>query len=666
MDLSQLSDEELIKLYQQEQQAQKTPEQMTDEELMAAYNQEQAAIQQQRADEGFLPDDMQLIKSLGAAAEVMGSGVTGALSGVVSYPYGMYETYMAGEDAGDKARQQFREDYTYRPRTEYGQRLEKNIGEFMQPAVEYMTEKTQALGEATTEATGSPTAGYAVEHLPMFLLDALGSYGITKALQAGTTRQVPLKNPDGSPTTLLRKALDKRGISYENLPVEQQAAIPAVVDKNMVTRRTGAGKVAQQALESEVQAGTATTGAATLRPGEKGGVQKDPYGKEAVRQGWEEGFVSMAKQANEATKDAMIQMLQLRRNIFADETVLKPKIDPLTGKQSTVPRRPTDIPGDAFLEKARFVEGQATKAAQRLNEIVKTRLPDVKINTMPLEDVMLKGLTDMDIKIVDQQPSGRPILDFRGSNVSKNPAAKGTINDVLDLFEEMGTGQMSAAQFHKMKLRLDDLIDYRKSGTNEGSLTTQAKNYVKMIRRNLNDEIRKVDPEYAQINDQLTRTFEAFDTVRDGLGKNLDMTSTAVGTNLRRLFNNTNARSKVENAVLDVDMLAQELGGNFPVSIWELSNLAAKMDNMMKPVPETGLGATVRGSLAEKATTGKSSAQTVLDIGKAIYDKGRGINANNQLNALEELLRRSRQQTGRQEPTIGNLPAVRNNTDLMP
>lgn len=654
MDLSQLSDEELIKLYQQEQQAQKTPEQMTDEELIAAYKQEQEL--------GVSDLFMQPV----AAAETLLSGGTSAIGGALSYPYGMAVTAMTGnKEAGEEARAGLRQAMTYEPRSKLAQQMAQGLGQVMEPAVEYGREKVGQLGEFTQEATGSPTAAYAAENLPMFLLDALGSYGITKALQAGTTRQVPLKNPDGSPTTLLRQALDKRGISYENLPAEQQAAIPAVVDKNMVTRRTGAGKVAQQALESDIQAGTTATGAATLRPGEKGGVQKDPYGAEAVRQGWDEGFVSMAKQANEPTKNAMIQMLQLRRNIFGDESVLKPKIDPATGKPSTAPRRPTDIPGDVLLEKARFVEGQATQAAQRLNEIAETRLPDIKMNAMPIEDAILKGLTDMDIKIVGQQPSGRPILDFRGSNISKNPAAKGTINDVLDLLEEMGTGQVSAAKFHKMKRMLDELIDYRKSGTNEGALTKQAKDFVKMIRRNLNDQVRKVDPEYAQINDQLTRTFDAFDTLREGVGKNLDLTAPAVGTSLRRLFSNTQARTKVENGILDIDMLAKELGGNFPIEIWELSNLAAKMDNLMKPVAETSFAGEIGGQIAQKAA-GKSSLQTGIDIGKSIYNKARGVNAKSQLNALEELLRRSRQQTGRQEPTIGNLPAVRNNTDLMP
>ena len=630
--------------------------------------QEQAALQP-REDEGFLPTPSQFGESLVAAGEMMGTGVTGALAGLGSYPVGMYKTYTSGEESGEKARQEFREEYTYKPRTQYGKRLEKNIGEFMQPAVEYMTEKTQALGEATTEATGSPTAGYAAEHLPMFLLDALGTYGVTSALKSGTTRQVPLKNPDGSPTPLLRKALDKKGISYEALSEADRAAIPATVDKNMVTRRTGAPRIAEQALEQEVRGGATQSGTAGYQPGAKGGIEKDPLAQQAIKQNWDEGFISLVKQANDPTKAKMLEMINLRRNILTDRSALKPKIDPVTGKRSTQPTRPSDIAGDALLEKARYVEDQATSAASRLNDIANTRLANITMDTAPLQRQIIDQLRNMDIKILnladDGFPQGKPVLDFRGSAISKNGAAKRTISDVLDLMDEMGRGQISALQFHKMKRMLDELIDYRKSGTNEGALTKQAKNFVKDIRKRLNNEVRRVDDEYASINDQLTATYDAFDTLREGVGKNLDLTSPAVGQQLRRLFSNTQARTKVENGIIDIDMLSKELGGQFPVDIWDLAQLSAEMDSLMKPVAQTSFAGEIGSQIAQK-TMGKSSLQTGLDLGKSVYDRARGVTPQSQLNSLEELLRRMQQQSGRQEPTIGNLPAVRNNTDLMP
>ena len=171
MDLSQLSDEELIKLYQQEQQAQKTPDQMTDEELIAAYKQEQEL--------GVSDLLMQPV----AAAETLLSGGTGAIGGAVSYPYGMAVTAMTGnKEAGERARQELRQAMTYEPRSKLAQQMAQGLGQVMEPAVEYGREKVGQLGEYTQEATGSPTAAYAAENLPMFLLDALGTYGITKAL----------------------------------------------------------------------------------------------------------------------------------------------------------------------------------------------------------------------------------------------------------------------------------------------------------------------------------------------------------------------------------------------------------------------------------------------------------------------------------------------------
>jgi hypothetical protein len=649
VDVAQLSDEELMKLAGGSQ-GQVDVSQMSDDQLMQIIGEKDPLNI-----ENFL-------KSLVAAGEVGVSGVTGAFSGLAAYPYGAYVTATEGEEAGEAARAGLREEYTYQPKTEYGQRLTQRIGEFMEPAVSYATEKTQQLGEYTTEQTGSETAGYLAEHLPMFLVDALGSYGITSALKRGTTKQVPLKNTDGTPTAVLVKALDKKGISYDNLPPAQQAAIPAVVTQNMVTRRGGAPAAAQQALEQEVVSGSTQAGAAPFRATERGKIEKDPFAQEAIKQNWDEGFVSLIKQADDATKAKMLEMVNLRRNIMTDRGVLKPKIDPETGVRSTKPTRPSDIPGDELLKKAKFVEEKAIEAATRLNEIARTRLAGKNIDAKPLENQIYAGLDNMDIKVVGQKPSGRPILDFRGSAISKNTAAKNAINDVLDLMEEMGTGQVNALKFHKMKRMLDELIDYRKSGTNEGALTKQAKNFIKDIRKTLNNEVRRVDSEYAKINDQLTQTFDAFDTLREGVGKSLDLSGPAVGQQLRRLFSNTQARTKVENGIIDIDMLSKELGGNFPVDIWDLAQVAAEMDSVLKPVAQTSFAGEI-GSQVAQQIAGQSSLQTAISLGKKGVERARGVNPQAQLRALEELLRQRSQSTSAGKRLT---PYIDENTDLMP
>jgi hypothetical protein len=142
----------------------------------------------------------------------------------------------------------------------------------------------------------------------------------------------------------------------------------------------------------------------------------------------------------------------------------------------------------------------------------------------------------------------------------------------MDLLSEDET--VDALRAHKLKRQLDKMIEYKKG--KQGQLTPEGQRVVKSVRRALNDSIREVDADYARVNDTLSQSLDAINDFSDVLGPSInpfgENAFKAVGNDLRGLLSNRKTRTKLENAVTQLDRVAKDLGGDFKDDIGDLVN----------------------------------------------------------------------------------------------
>ena len=112
---------------------------------------------------------------------------------------------------------------------------------------------------------------------------------------------------------------------------------------------------------------------------------------------------------------------------------------------------------------------------------------------------------------------------------------------------------------------------------------------------------------------------------------------------MRRLFSYTQARVNLEDTVKQIDDFADELGGSFNTSAYDLSLFANNLDRKFGAVAETSLqGVMEAANIAQNVARGDvpgMAAQGARFV-KDRMDSARGINEFTAYRTLEELLKR--------------------------
>lgn len=641
MDLSRLSDEELMKLYQQEQQqAQQSLSQMSDAELMAAYQKEQ------ESQDAF--NLANIGKSYAAAGEFLGTGVTGALSGLASYPYGAYVTATEGEKAGEEARKAFREAGTYTPRTEYGQRLQQNIGEFMQPVMPYLERGTKAIGESAKGAfaplgeTTSETAGYMMKNLPMALLDFFGVKGMQNAISKNTL----LKDEAGRPTKTLRAALRKQGIEYDSLPIEAQASIPATI-KELPLLGRGQKDIAGEVARGEMRAGSQQGGLAekmtdqggiirrSLVGGEK--IIEDPLGVDAVQSGWNPNLVTMVKTTDPATRLKMQEMISRRRQIESN----------LSAEQQV--GRPLQVAGEDLAKRYDFMRNQSIEAGKRNRELVNSKeFQNAPFDTRVIDQRLGEIFDDLRIDF-KRDATGNPVivdgvpqLNFKNSIIEVDPTAQNVLKNLMTI---MSNKRPTMGEAHVLKRKIDAMVNYEQTQSAMGKITTEAETAAKKMRATVNEALREKYPEYARNNDIQSGFMDVEGDLRRGVGKNtfeklqMGRGEAAAGDRIGRLLSNVTSREHLMDGIQGLTRMSEELGGKFDVDLWKLAQLDTALEAQLGSVAKTGFkgsteaaGARVPLSRGEQVAAAAESIDTLIKKAKGIDPSVMG-----KLDALERL-----------------------------
>ena len=448
---------------------------------------------------------------------------------------------------------------------------------------------------------------------PLFVMKALGG------LKTGAT----LLDAEGRPTQELRKALKNQGLEFGTLTDDAKALIPAKVDPSLLPANSAAN-AAEKALVQQIKSGGKDGSLAGLKLiGDR--VAPDKTALETMRQGFREGTVQAVKTASSATKQKMRQMLDNMRAIKADESL-----------DSAL--RPSNVAGESVVQRVSFIKSKAEQAAKDLNQIAKTKLKGKGLDTDPIINKLESSLDDLGVKLTGD---GVPVPDFTGSLISKDKAAQRAIKDAIDLLAEGGTPD--ALRFHNLKRQFDNMIDYKKKDIR--GLSGAGEKVLKGLRSELNASLREVDPEYARVNDVLSRSFDVFDSLQGAAGKSIDIMgeggNKALGSRMRSLMSNQQNRVNLENSISEVDSFAKELGGKFADNPVDLSRFANALDDRFGAVARTSLRGDMEAANIQAMRDGipRTAFEASAMVAQKGYEKLRGVNDFNAFNAMDELLK---------------------------
>ena len=601
------------------------------------------------------------VKKLLAASQPepsMGDNILGGLeaagtvaSGIIAEPVagvaGIAQSLnpFAEQGAGARAVEDVRGALTYEPRTEEGKQSLQSVGSALAPIGKALEGTEDFLGEATLDATGSPALAAGAATIPTAIMELIG-VGALRKLRVGTR----LIDDAGMPTKILRKQLDKSGLNYDNLTDAAKAEIPAIADQSFITSQSLVPKSTERALVRQIKSGGRDDALAGLRV-VRNKVVPDPSGVESLRQGYAPGFVQSVKTATPETRAQMGKMLNISRKIKGQERL-------------SLDMRPGDVVGESVTKRVKVIRNAANDARKELDTIAKNSLGNKSINMETIANPLSDALDDLGI-VLREGDAGKPIVDFSDSIITKDRGSQRAIKDAIDLLSDaQNRGGVSALDAHKLKRQLDNIIDFNKKAST--GLGEDGRKVLKKIRGAINESVREVDPDYARVNDVMSKSLTALDDFDKATGAAIDVfgkgADSAIGTKMRGLMSNIQSRVNLENAVNQLDDVASDLSGprkngvavydgiarkpkkqiNLNDDIKDLAMFANAMDARFGAVAKSSFQGNMEQAINRVLNQGVSQEIFQQGAGAAAKaaNKVRGVNEFNAFEAMDALIKK--------------------------
>lgn len=371
-----------------------------------------------------------------------------------------------------------------------------------------------------------------------------------------------------------------------------------------------------------------------------GNVVPDQAAKKVIKQGFDEGFVAMIKASPPKAREKMTAMIDI---------VEQGKQNFRKGQEY----RPLDIAGESVLNRVKVVREANRAAGNRLDHVAKS-LKGQGVDVSPAVDGFLGDLENMGVKF---SPSEGKVT-FQGSDLEGVTGPQRVIKNVLQRM--LNTKAPDAYDVHRMKRFIDEQVTY---GKNARGLGGKTEGILKSLRHNLDGLLDEAFPAYNQVNTQYAETRGALDALQDVAGKKMDFTGEnadkAIGTLTRRLLSNAQSRIPLKDAISELDTVARKFvdpdqaGKSVVPHGYITRRIGIKASDLDDDVLgqvifvdelEKLLGASARtsfqGDIEKAVNTARGGVKNaIVDAGVAAANKARGINQDNALKAMRELLK---------------------------
>ena len=360
-------------------------------------------------------------------------------------------------------------------------------------------------------------------------------------------------------------------------------------------------------------------------------VVSDNQASQAIKQGWKDGAVASIKAAPEADRLAMTKML----NIFK----LGEKSDKFRAMN-----RPADILGDTVQARVDFLAKANETSGKAIDRIAQTRLRGQPVDYDPAINTFLSDLGAMGVKVeLDENGVAKAIL--QGSDIQGDKAAQRILNTVLERLS--ATTAPDAYGVHTAKRFIDTQVNYGKKNL-ANPLTAQAERALKNLRRNLNESLGENFPVYKAANEKYADTITALDDLQKASGTQIDFDSPnankALGTAMRKLTSNYGTRANLIDSLDQANQVASKYGMKLDDDVVNQLIFVNELDRMFGAAADTSL----KGQVSQAMETGIEIArgriaQRAFDLLAEKAQNLRGVNKENAIKAMEEILKRKAQ-----------------------
>jgi len=357
-------------------------------------------------------------------------------------------------------------------------------------------------------------------------------------------------------------------------------------------------------------------------------VVPDNLAADAIKQGWKDGTIASIKAATEKDRKSMLQML----NIFK------------MGEKSETFRtlnRAADILGDTVQSRIDFLANANKQSGKAIDRIAQTRLRGQSVNFDPAMNTFLDDLGKIGVK-VELDAKGVAKANLQGSRIEGDTRAENLLNIVLKRLSK--THAPDALGVHDAKRFIDTQVNYGKKNV-ANPLTAEAERIVKGLRRNLNSTLGDAFPVYKAANEKYADTITALDDLQKAAGTQIDFDSEnankALGVAMRKLTSNYGTRANLIDALDQANQAATKYGMKIEDDIVNQLIFVNELDRMFGAAAQTSL----KGQVAEAMQTGVDiarggAARRAFELLAEKAEELRGINKENAIKAIEELLKR--------------------------
>jgi len=357
-------------------------------------------------------------------------------------------------------------------------------------------------------------------------------------------------------------------------------------------------------------------------------VRPDKPADEALKQGWKEGAVASIKAASDEDRKRMQQML----NIYK------------MGKKSEKFRamnRPADILGKSVDNRVKFLSAQRERAGKDIDTIAKKQLRGQQVNYQPAINQFLGELDEIGAK-VEMGPDGIARINLRGSDIQGDRQAQRVLNATLERLSDVNAPD--AYGVHTAKRFIDTQVNYGKQSA-QNPLSRKAESILKNLRRNLNTSLADQFKDYGAANTKYSQTTQALDDLQDAVGTKLDFDSpnapAAFGTAMRRILSNYGTRANVIDSLDEVNRVASQYGMKLDDDVVNQLIFVNELDRMFGAPADM----TFKGQISQAIQTGVDiarggAAQRAMDLLAEKAESLRGINEENAIKVMEEILAR--------------------------
>ena len=357
-------------------------------------------------------------------------------------------------------------------------------------------------------------------------------------------------------------------------------------------------------------------------------VVPDNLASDAIKQGWKDGTIASIKAASDKDRQAMSKML----NIF--------KMGEKSEKFRAL-NRAADILGDTVDSRIQFLSSANKQAATDINKIANNQLRGKKVDFDPAINTFIDDLGVLGVK-VERDANGVIKANLQGSDIQGDRQAQRVLNMVL---ERLSTVKAPDAYgIHTAKRFIDTQVDFGKKSL-ANPLTAQAERTLKTLRRNLNATLGDNFPDYKAANAKYSDTVTALDDLQKAAGTNIDFDSEnankALGVAMRKLTSNYGTRANLIDALDQANQISTKYGMKLDDDIVNQLIFVNELDRMFGAAAQTSL----KGQVAEAMQTGVDiarggAARRAVELLAEKAEELRGINKENAVKAMEDLLKR--------------------------